>query len=66
MSEHAHFRTCPTTGLKVDLAAQKLIKANAVAAVVFLLIGGLFGLLGGADALARPCTCCRRTGSTWR
>jgi cytochrome c oxidase subunit 1 len=38
------FRTCPTTGLKVDLAAQKLIKANAVAAVVFLLIGGLFGL----------------------
>jgi len=38
------FRTCPTTGLKVDLAAQALIKANAVAAVVFLLIGGLFGL----------------------
>jgi cytochrome c oxidase subunit 1 len=39
------FRTCPATGLKVDLAAQALIKANAVAAVVFLLIGGLFGLL---------------------
>ncbi len=39
------FRTCPTTGLKVDLAAEKLIKANAVAAVVFLAVGGLFGLL---------------------
>ncbi|NNE61820.1 MAG: cytochrome C oxidase subunit I [Woeseia sp.] len=39
------FRTCPTTGLKVDLAAEKLIKANAVVAIVFLAIGGLFGLL---------------------
>jgi cytochrome c oxidase subunit 1 len=38
------FRTCPTTGLKVDLNAQALIKANAVAAVIFLAIGGLFGL----------------------
>ena len=41
----AKFRTCPATGLKVDLAAEKLIKANAVAAIVFLAIGGLFGLL---------------------
>lgn len=41
----AKFRTCPATGLKIDLAAQKLIKANAVAAIVFLAIGGLFGLL---------------------
>ncbi|MCZ7657881.1 MAG: cbb3-type cytochrome c oxidase subunit I [Xanthobacteraceae bacterium] len=41
----ADFRTCPYTGLKVDAAAQTLIKANAVAAVVFLLIGGLMGLL---------------------
>ena len=39
------FRTCPTTGLKVHLPAEHLIKANAVAAVVFLAIGGLFGLL---------------------
>src|SRR6516164_625749 len=39
------FRTCQYTGLKVDVAAQALIKANAVAAVVFLLIGGLMGLL---------------------
>jgi len=41
----AEFRTCPDTGLKVDLQAEKLIKYNAVVAVVFLAIGGLFGLL---------------------
>jgi cytochrome c oxidase subunit 1 len=41
----AEFRTCQYTGLKVDVAAQSLIKANAVAAVVFLLIGGLMGLV---------------------
>ncbi len=39
------FRSCPVTGLKVDLAAERLIKANAVAAVVFLAFGGLFGFL---------------------
>ncbi|HIP73180.1 MAG TPA: cytochrome C oxidase subunit I, partial [Anaerolineae bacterium] len=39
------FRTCPVTALKVDLAAEKLIKANAVTAIVFLAIGGLFALL---------------------
>jgi cytochrome c oxidase subunit 1 len=44
MSKLFDYRTCPTTGLKVDRAAEKLIKANAVAAVVFLAIGGLFGL----------------------
>ena len=41
----AKFRTCPATGLKVDLAAQRLIKVNAIAAVVFLAVGGIFGLL---------------------
>ncbi len=41
----AEFRTCPDTGFKIDLNADKLIKWNAVTAVVFLLIGGLFGLL---------------------
>src|SRR6516165_1275099 len=41
----AEYRTCQYTGLKVDLAAQALIKANAVAAIVFLAIGGLMGLL---------------------
>ncbi len=44
------FRTCPATGLKIHRPAESLIKANAVAAVVFLAIGGLFGL---AVALTR-------------
>jgi cytochrome c oxidase subunit 1 len=44
MSNPGAFRICPTTGLKVHGAAESLIKVNAVAAVVFLLIGGLFGL----------------------
>ena len=39
------FRVCPDTGLKVDRNAEKLIKANAVVAVVFLAVGGFFGLL---------------------
>tara|TARA_R110000772_G_scaffold264038_1_gene384208 strand:+ start:1028 stop:2725 length:1698 start_codon:yes stop_codon:yes gene_type:complete len=38
-------RVCPETGLKVCSQAEKLIKANAVAAIVFLAVGGLFGLL---------------------
>jgi cytochrome c oxidase subunit 1 len=38
------FRTCATTGLRIDLSAQSLIKWNAVAGIVFLAIGGLFGL----------------------
>ena len=41
----ADYRTCQYTGLKVDIAAQTLIKANAVAAVVFLMVGGIMGLL---------------------
>jgi cytochrome c oxidase subunit 1 len=41
----AEFRTCPFTGLKVESAAQRLIIANAVAAVIFLAVGGLFGLM---------------------
>jgi cytochrome c oxidase subunit 1 len=45
MSGLVDFRTCPTTGLRVDRTAEKLIKANAVTAVVFLAIGGLFGLM---------------------
>jgi len=45
MSNLIDYRTCPTTGLGVDRSAEKLIKANAVAAIVFLAIGGLFGLL---------------------
>ena len=38
------FRTCPSTGLKIHRPAENLIKAHAVAAVVFLAVGGLFGL----------------------
>lgn len=45
MATDNQFRTCPTTGLKIHLPAEKLIKANAVAAVIFLAIGGLFGLM---------------------
>jgi cytochrome c oxidase subunit 1 len=50
MSDSTQFRTCPDTGLKVHLPAERLIKINAVTAVVFLLIGGLFGI---AVALTR-------------
>jgi cytochrome c oxidase subunit 1 len=45
MANATEFRVCPTTGLKVDRAAENLIKANAVVAIVFLAVGGLFGLL---------------------
>jgi cytochrome c oxidase subunit 1 len=43
----ARFRTCPTTGLKVDRTAQRLITAHAVAAVVSMIAGviGAFGLV---------------------
>jgi cytochrome c oxidase subunit 1 len=44
MAASSAFRICPTTGLKVDLRAQSLIRANAVAAVIFLALGGAFGL----------------------
>jgi cytochrome c oxidase subunit I len=44
-NENAVYRTCPVTTLKVDMAAEKLIIANAVAAVVFVALGGLFALL---------------------
>lgn len=39
------FRTCGLTGLKIHDEAEKLIKANAVVAIVVLAIGGLMGLL---------------------
>jgi cytochrome c oxidase subunit 1 len=38
------FRTCPETGLAFHKSAESLIKANAIAAVVFLAVGGLLGL----------------------
>ena len=41
----AAFRVCPTTGLKVNGQAEALIKANAVAATVSLLVGGVAAVL---------------------
>ena len=41
---YAQSRRCDTTGLQVCLGAQQFIKLNAVAAVVFLLLG--FGFSG--------------------
>jgi cytochrome c oxidase subunit I len=38
------FRVDPVSGLKIHRTANNLVKANAFAAVVFLLIGGFFGL----------------------
>ena len=38
------YRTCPRSGLQFEANAEKLITANAVAAVVFLLIGGVLAL----------------------
>ena len=40
----SEFRIDPVSGLKVNRTANTLVKWNAFAAVVFLLVGGLFGL----------------------
>lgn len=45
MVTEAQFRTCSTTGLRIERSAELLIKVNAVAAVIFLAVGGFFGLL---------------------
>jgi cytochrome c oxidase subunit 1 len=39
------FRTCPRTGLQWHKPSESLIKANAVAAVVALLIGGVLAII---------------------
>jgi cytochrome c oxidase subunit 1 len=44
MAVNRNFRTCPTTGLLFHEPAEKLMKANAVAAVVSLLVGGLLAI----------------------
>lgn len=41
---YTNFRVCPDTGLYLDRPGLRLIQANAVAAVVFLLIGGILAL----------------------
>ncbi len=45
MAIKEQYRICQTTGLRVYKSTENLIKANAVVAVVFLLIGGLFGIM---------------------
>ncbi|MGE5097303.1 MAG: cbb3-type cytochrome c oxidase subunit I [Betaproteobacteria bacterium] len=45
MAVNRQFRTCPTSGLVFHEPAELLMKANAVAAVVFLLVGGILALL---------------------
>jgi len=45
MTTTAMFRVCPRTGLQFHKSAETLIKVNAVAAVVALLVGGVLALL---------------------
>jgi len=47
MANTVEFRTCPDTGLLFHKPAETLMKLNAVAGIVFLLIGGVLGLLMG-------------------
>ena len=47
MATTAEFRTCPDTGLVFHRPAETLMKLNAVAGIVFLLVGGVLGLLMG-------------------
>ena len=39
------FRTCQSTGRQIDLGAERLVKAHAVASVVALLIGAIAAVL---------------------
>ena len=45
MAVNRMFRTCPSTGLVYHEPAEKLIRWNAVAGVVSLLVGGILALL---------------------
>ncbi|MEK7304210.1 MAG: cbb3-type cytochrome c oxidase subunit I [Pseudomonadota bacterium] len=45
MANTTEYRICPDSGLQFHKPAETLMKANAVAAVVFLLIGGILALL---------------------
>jgi cytochrome c oxidase subunit 1 len=45
MAVDRNFRICPTTGLSYHEPAEKLMRWNAVAAVVSLLVGGILALL---------------------
>jgi cytochrome c oxidase subunit I len=45
MANTEQFRICPRTGLQYHRSAEALIKANAVVAVVFLLVGGVLAIV---------------------
>lgn len=45
MANNEQYRVCPQSGLQFHKPAENLMKANAVAAVVILLIGGLLALV---------------------
>lgn len=47
MAYTENFRTCPRSGLQFHDSAELLMKVNAVAGVVFLLLGGVLALLIG-------------------
>ncbi len=44
MAANNQFRICPDSGLQFHKASEQLMKAHAVAAVVFLLIGGILAV----------------------
>ncbi len=44
MATNRNFRTCPSSGLVFHEPAEKLMRWNAVVAVVFLLVGGLLAI----------------------
>jgi len=44
MATNRNFRTCPSSGLVFHEPAEKLMRWNAVVAVVFLLIGGILAI----------------------
>ncbi|KPK05575.1 MAG: cytochrome C oxidase subunit I [Betaproteobacteria bacterium SG8_39] len=44
MAINRNFRTCPSSGLVFHEPAEKLIRWNAVVAVVFLLVGGILAI----------------------
>ena len=54
MALNRMFRTCPMTGLRVHQPAEALIKVNAVAAVVSLLVGGILAVLVTATRWKAP------------
>ncbi|MDA8109829.1 MAG: cbb3-type cytochrome c oxidase subunit I [Betaproteobacteria bacterium] len=45
MATNRMFRTCPSTGLVFHQPAERLMMANAVAAAVFLLFGGILAIM---------------------